>query len=340
MNVFPLLFRQQFAPAFQDGHGREIGYLRISVVDRCNLRCHYCRPETGQFHALPREKILRFEEIERVARLAISLGVEKIRITGGEPLVRKGLIGFIERLSALPGLRDLTLSTNAILLKPYAQPLYDAGVKRINISLDTLDAPTFAQLTGGRISDVLAGIDAAQTAGFTPIRINAVLMKDNNITQATELIDFCARQQLELRFIELMPMREGMDWQQHYYPISAFMARPEIIERINFDIITPQGNAAARYFPLRDGTGRVGFIEPMSRHFCAACNRLRLTADGKLRPCLSADNEVDLRASLRNASTDDDILQLIRQTTAGKQATSTYVFDQSGRQRSMIAIGG
>ena len=340
MNVFPLHFRQRPQAAFHDGFGRNIGYLRISVVDRCNLRCNYCRPEQGQFRALPHEKILRFEEMERVARLAIGLGVEKIRITGGEPLVRKGLVGFVERLSALDGLRDLALSTNAVLLQQHAQALYAAGVKRLNISLDTLDAPTFSRLTGGRLSDVLAGIDAAQSAGFSPIRINAVLMRDTNIEQAAQLIDFCVERQLELRFIELMPMREGMNWQQHYYPVSAFMARPEIIERIDFNVSMPQGNAAARYFPLRGGSGRIGFIEPMSRHFCAACNRLRLTADGKLRPCLSADNETDLRDSLRDGSSDDDILRLIRMTAAGKQAASTYVFDENGRDRSMIAIGG
>jgi cyclic pyranopterin phosphate synthase len=236
MNIIPIHFRpQQPTPPMADGFGREIGYLRISVVDRCNLRCTYCRPNSDDFHAVARDQLLTFEEIVRVVSMATLLGVTKIRLTGGEPLVRKGLVDAVARIAALPGIRDFALSTNAILLDKFAQPLRDAGLHRVNISLDSLNPNTFEKLTGGKLSHVLNGIHAAQDAGFTPIRINAVLMRDINDHEAASLIDWSIREQLELRFIELMPMCEGMDWQQHYYPFSELLAQSAIIERLDPD---------------------------------------------------------------------------------------------------------
>jgi cyclic pyranopterin phosphate synthase len=341
MNVYPLKFqRNATPPPVADGFGRKIGYLRISVVDRCNLRCDYCRPSADDYHAAPRQHLLSFEEIERAVRIAASLGVEKIRLTGGEPLVRKGIVELVARIAAVPGIRDLAMSTNATLLDEYAQALREAGLQRVNISLDTLDAQKFSRLTGGDLRDVLRGIHAAQDAGLTPIRLNAVLLRGINDAEAAQLIDFSIREQLELRFIELMPMREGMDWQKHYFPVAELLAQPEIIARVDMSAWQRQGSSAARYLPLRDGQGRVGFIEPMSNRFCVGCDRLRLMSDGKLRPCLPADNEVDLRSAMRSGSSDREIADLLRNAAASKQEIGEYRFEARGHQRSMIAIGG
>lgn len=339
MNVYPLNFQRHALPV-KDGVGRQIGYLRISVVDRCNLRCDYCRPAGDAFHAAPRQHLLTLAEIEKVVRIAAGLGVEKIRLTGGEPLVRKDIVELVARIAAVPGIRDLAMSTNATLLGELAQPLRDAGLQRVNISLDTLDAQKFHRLTGGHLHEVLRGIHAAQDAGLTPIRLNAVLLRGINDTEAGELIDFSIREQLELRFIELMPMREGMDWQQHYYPMSELLAQAAVLERVDADSWERLGSSAARYLNLRNGTGRVGFIEPMSNRFCEGCNRLRLMSDGKLRPCLPADNEVDLRSALRAGYSDAELTTLIRNAAASKQDIGAYRFERDGHQRSMIAIGG
>ena len=304
------------------------------------MRCDYCRPAADDFHAALRQHLLTFEEIERIVRIAASLGVEKIRLTGGEPLVRKGIVELVARIAAVPGIRDLAMSTNATLLGEYAQPLRDAGLHRVNNSLDTLDAQKFSQLTGGDLRDVLRGIHAAQDAGLTPIRLNAVLLRGINDKEAGQLIDFSIREQLELRFIELMPMREGMDWQKHYYPMTELLAQTEVMERVDMTTWQHQGASAARYLALRHAPGRVGFIEPMSNRFCEGCNRLRLMPDGKLRHCLPADNEVDLRSALRSGSSDGAMSAIIRQAAASKQAIGEYRFKEIGRQRSMISIGG
>jgi cyclic pyranopterin phosphate synthase len=346
MTVHPLKFQRHAVPppvvdsSVADNFGRKISYLRISVVDACNLRCDYCRPSADDFHATPRARLLSFDEIERIVRIAVGFGVEKIRLTGGEPLVRKGIVDLVARIARIHGIRDLAMSTNATLLAEHARALRDAGLKRVNISLDTLDAQKFSRLTGGNLHDVLRGIQAAQHAGLTPIRLNAVLLRGINITEAASLIDFSIREQLELRFIELMPMRDGMDWQQHYFPVSELLALPEIIERVDLSAWQRQGSSAARYLPLRHASGRVGFIEPMSNRFCEGCDRLRLMSDGKLRPCLPADNEVDLRSAMRSGSSDQDIEALVRNAVASKAEIGQYRFETNGRQRSMISIGG
>lgn len=341
MNVYPLNFKRHAAsPPVADRFGRKIGYLRISVVDRCNLRCDYCRPSADVGSTTPRQSLLTFEEIERIVRIAAEMGVEKIRLTGGEPLVRKGIVELVSRIAAVPGIRDLAMSTNATLLDEYARPLREAGLHRVNISLDTLDAQKFAQLTGGVLDDVMRGIHAAQDAGLTPIRLNTVLLRGINDQEAGRLIDFSIREQLELRFIELMPMRDGMDWEQHYYPVSELLQQQDILERVDTSAWERQGSSAARYLPMRDHAGRVGFIEPMSNRFCEGCDRLRLMSDGKLRPCLPADNEVDMRSALRSGGSDHDISGLIRNAVATKKEIGEYRFEVSGHQRSMIAIGG
>jgi len=339
MNVYPLNFQRHVA-SITDGVERQIGYLRISVVDRCNLHCDYCRPAADDMYSTPRKHLLTFEEIEKVVRIAAAFGVEKIRLTGGEPLVRKGIVELVSRIASVPGIRDLAMSTNATLLGEYAQALSDAGLQRVNISLDTLDAKKFHRLTGGHLHEVLRGIHAAQDAGLTPIRLNAVLLRGINDSEAGALIDFSVREQLELRFIELMPMREGMDWHQHYYPMSELLAQAAVIERVDGNSWERLGSSAARYLQLRGSTGRVGFIEPMSNRFCEGCNRLRLMSDGRLRPCLPADNEVELRSALRLGASDNEISNLIRNAAASKSEFGEYRFKSSDHQRSMISIGG
>lgn len=354
MNIHPLKFQRHAVPArpvafpvapqvanvVADNFGRKIAYLRISVVDACNLRCEYCRPSADDLHATPHSRLLSFDEIERIVRIAAGLGVQKIRLTGGEPLVRKGIAELVARIAAIPGIRDLAMSTNATLLDKFALPLREAGLKRVNISLDTLDAQKFSRLTGGNLHEVIRGIHAAQDAGLTPIRLNAVLLRGINTSEAAALIDFSLREQLELRFIELMPMREGVDLQQHYFPVSELLAQPEIIERVDVSAPERHGSSAARYLPLRHSQGRVGFIEPMSNRFCEGCDRLRLMSDGKLRPCLPADNEVDLRSAMRSGDSDTEIETLIRNAVASKGEIGQYRFETAGRQRSMISIGG
>lgn len=340
MNVYPLKFQRSIDQSFvADGLGRQIGYLRISVVDRCNLRCDYCRP-ADDFNSAPRAHLLSFEEIERIVRIAASLGVEKIRLTGGEPLVRKGIVELVARIASISGIRDLAMSTNGTLLAESAQSLREAGLQRVNISLDTLDAQKFSRLTGGNLHNVLRGIRAAQDAGLMPIRLNTVLLRGINDMEAGQLIDFSILEKLELRFIELMPMREGMDWQRHYFPVTELLALPEIRQRVDTSSWERQGASAARYLQLRDSAGRVGFIEPMSNRFCVGCNRLRLMADGMLRPCLPADNEVDLLSALRFGGSDSEIANLMRNAAATKNEIGEYRFEASGHQRSMIAIGG
>ncbi len=352
-HIIPI-FPHQTTPKLADGLGREIGYLRISVIDRCNLRCAYCRPQGDGFNPVQRDELLTFAEIERVVRMAVQLGVSKIRLTGGEPLVRKGVVDLVARIAGITGVKDLALSTNAVLLDTLAQPLKDAGLHRLNISLDSLDAGIFATLTGGNLQEVLNGIDAAQHAGFQPIRLNTVLMRGINDHEVGRLIEFSAKRRLELRFIELMPMCEGLDWQRHYYPIEELLQTTEIAERLHTETSDRPDGSAARYMTVRDSVAyghddentrqypptRVGFIEPMSNHFCSSCNRLRLMSDGMLRPCLSADHEIDLRTALRRGCGDDELLNLIRLATYQKQANSTYTYESVGRQRSMIAIGG
>jgi len=330
----------QHAWGFADRFGRQLTYLRISVTDRCNMRCSYCRPDSDLFHAESREGILHYEEITRIARVAADLGVSKLRITGGEPLVRRDLPQLVAQLAAIPGIGDLAMTSNGTLLAKYAEPLVDAGLNRINISLDSLHPHTFHTLTGSDLQPVLAGIAAARRVGMAPIKLNCVVMRGINDDEVPTLIRFASSEGATIRFIELMPMKQGLDWQQHYLSMDDLLQREAVRTLLDEAAVQEAGNSAARYLPLRDGSGEVGFIMPMSDRFCQGCNRLRLTADGGLRACLPADHQLNLRDLIRSGGSDEAIRTTFLRAAMLKPEIGHYDFDEDGEKRSMIAIGG
>ena len=287
-----------------DGFGREISYLRISVTDRCDFRCVYCMAEDMQF--LPRARILTLEEILRVASTFVSLGVSKIRLTGGEPLVRQNLPWLVERIAALPGLRELALTTNGSQLARLAAPLKSAGLSRINISLDSLDSERFRNITRtGRLQDVLAGIDAAQAAGFRRIKLNSVILRGRNDDEVLPLVAFCRERDLDLAFIEEMPLGHIDEHDRAATFVSSEEIRRRIGERYQLLSAADDTGGPSRYYRMPDSSIRVGFISPHSHNFCASCNRVRVTAEGRLLLCLGNEHSVDLRGILR-AYPDDD----------------------------------
>lgn len=332
------------ASGLMDRFGRQLTYLRISVTDRCNMRCDYCRPAADTYQAESHAQILRYEEIERIVSIAAEMGVSKLRITGGEPLVRKGMLELIEKLAKIPGIQDLSMTSNATLLKKYAQRLADAGLNRINISLDSLNALRFRKLTGGELAPVLAGIQAAKEAGLGPVKLNTVLMRGINAggdhCEVAELIDFASENGATIRFIELMPMKQGMDWDKNYISIDEILQRDDVRQRIDVHAPLQAGNTAARYLPLKGGGGDVGFIMPMSERFCEGCNRLRLTADGGLRSCLPDDDQLNLRDLIRAGGSNDDIRTVFMRSALMKPEIGVYDFDADSDKRSMISIGG
>jgi cyclic pyranopterin phosphate synthase len=324
-----------------DSWGRAHNNLRISVTDRCNIRCVYCMPE--EVHFQPRAKLLSFEEIERFVRIALPLGIDKVRLTGGEPLVRKNLVTLVEKLAPIPGLKDIGLTTNGILLAPYARSLRDAGLKRINISLDTMDAARFERLTRRTgLEQVIEGILAAKAAGFSPVKVNAVAIRGETEEDVLPLALFARQHGLELRFIEYMPLDAGHLWEREKVLFAA-----DIIELLTheFGPLAPASNQDPRTpaldYEYSDGGGIVGFIASVSRPFCMSCNRIRLTADGKLRNCLFSLEETDVRGLLRGGAPDSEIVQAIRDCVASKWEgheinTSRYIQPE----RLMHSIGG
>ena len=280
-----------------DPFGRSIDYLRLSVTDRCDLRCGYCLPKGFKGFEEPAHW-LTFEEIERVVAAFTALGVRRVRLTGGEPLMRRGLTELAERLSALPGLDDLSLSSNATQLESLAGPLARAGVRRLNVSLDSLDPEVFRQVTGGDLARVLRGIAAAREAGMEPIRVNTVVMRGVNDAEIENILDYCAAHGFTLRLIETMPM--GATGQA---ALSAFGDLEPIKRRLEqrFELIPDilPGGGPARYYRVAGTETRLGFITPLSQHFCATCNRVRLTVEGTLYLCLGQDHSYPLRDLLR-----------------------------------------
>jgi cyclic pyranopterin phosphate synthase len=301
-----------------DRFGRVHNNLRISVTDRCNIRCVYCMPETVQF--LPKERLLSFEEIARFVRAATSVGIDKIRLTGGEPLVRRDLPDLVAQIAAIPGIADVGLTTNGILLAPMARDLYDAGLRRINISLDTMDPARFFELTRRTgWEQVIEGILAAKAAGFDPVKVNAVAIKGVTDPDVVPLAMFCREHGLELRFIEYMPLDAGNLWER-----DKVLFASEILEILSRDIspLSPAPDqdprAPAVDYLYEDGGGCVGMIASVSRPFCMSCNRVRLTADGKLRNCLFALDETDVRSLLREGADDDQLVQALKDSVASK----------------------
>ena len=328
-----------------DGYNRNINYLRISITDRCNLRCSYCMPKEG-VSAVGHEDVLKYEEILRIVRIAVKLGITKVRITGGEPLVRRGVVDFIARLSDIAGLTDISLTTNGILLAPFAEPLFAAGIKRINISLDSLNEAKYAKITrGGELSAVLRGIEAVYQAGLQPIKINTVVIKGVNDDEILDFARLTLHKPFQIRFIELMPMGQaGLGSADQYISNDVIMERIKSVYRLE-----PRGegkngtDGPARMFKIKGGVGEIGFISPLSHLFCESCNRLRLTADGHLRACLLQDKDVGLREALRNGCRDEELELLMSGLIAAKPGQHEIGGDKNQVKKcakEMSAIGG
>jgi GTP 3',8-cyclase len=372
-----------------DSFGRTIDYLRVSVTDRCNFRCVYCMPEEGAPIA-PKEQILRFEEIERLLRIAAGLGMRKVRLTGGEPLVRKDIVQLVERVASIPGIEDISLTTNGLLLPRLAPELAAAGLHRVNISLDTLRADRFQPIARrGSLEDVLAGIDASLAAGLAPIKLNAVVMRGVNDDEAADFAAMTREQPFHVRFIELMPINwsTGDDSMKDFYALAGapagqnvrlfakedaasfrsgfqfaeldaqegmlnaaqmrrmFISAAEIRERVEsalgpMEPAEVKTNGPARTFRLPGALGTVGFISQITNDICASCNRLRLTADGFLRPCLMADGEVDLRTPLREGASDQAIRDLFLLTVKHKPFEHRLEDGMAPIGRNMSQLGG
>ncbi len=303
-----------------DTFGRLHDNLRISVTDRCNIRCFYCMPETGSEY-VDRAEILSFEEIERFVKIAVDLGVTKIRLTGGEPLVRKHLPKLIASLSKIPGIRDIAMTTNGVLLADQAQALYDAGLRRLNVHLDTLDRERFLHITRrDDLPRVLAGLERAQALGFGPIKLNVVAVKNLIEPDIVPMARFGREHGIEIRYIEFMPLDHQSIWDR-----SRVLLMDTMLEMLRSEIgplepvADPDPRAPATEFRFADGMGGVGFIASVSKPFCLNCNRLRLTSDGKLRYCLFAIDETDVKGLLRAGTLNDEaIAQTIRQTVRDK----------------------
>jgi GTP 3',8-cyclase len=332
----------EVVPSLIDSLGRVHTNLRISVTDRCNIRCFYCMPDEN-VRFLPRREILTFEEIERFVRVVAALGVNKLRLTGGEPLVRSELPRLVERLASIPGIRDIALTTNGILLEEHAQPLKDAGLSRINISLDALTEETFKRIARrDGLDRVLAGIHAAQRAGFQRIRLNAVAIKGITEPEVVPLANFARQHGMEMRFIEFMPLDAENRW-QHDQVLSGEEIRRLIEAAIGAlePAERPDPSQPATDFRFADGSGTVGFINPVTQPFCEDCNRLRITAEGKVRNCLFSTIEWDARALLRGGGTDQELTQLVRDCVrAKKPGHGIDSADFVRPQRAMYEIGG
>ncbi|MEJ2391505.1 MAG: GTP 3',8-cyclase MoaA [Gammaproteobacteria bacterium] len=292
-----------------DRFGRKIEYLRLSVTDRCDLRCQYCLPKGYRDFETP-ESWLSFDEIERVIHAFAQLGTRRIRITGGEPLVRPNISQLAARLAALPGIEDLSLSTNATRLAKQATALYQAGISRINVSLDSLQAARYRQLTGGKLEKVIDGLMAARRAGFAPIKINMVVMRDHNEDEIEDMVAFCLEHGFTLRLIETMPMGDtGRAASQDYVNLQEVKAR--LARRYDLiDSVMP-GGGPARYVRIAGTDLRIGFITPISQHFCETCNRVRLSVDGTLHTCLGQNDSYGLRDALRQGCSDHELQQHI-----------------------------
>ncbi len=332
----------------KDAHGRVIDYLRISLTDRCNFRCIYCMPEDGVCQ-LAHDQILRIEEIEQLVAVAASIGIKSIRLTGGEPLVRKGVVDLVRSITSTPGIENVSMTTNGVLLPAMADELKQAGLSRVNISLDTLDPEQFREITRvGKLEDTLAGIDAALAAGFDPVKVNAVTVRrlDQDFLAFAKL---SLERPLHVRFIEYMPVgtssgADGCGWGKE-----DVIPSEELFAIINERAVSeglpelqaagknqPIGWGPARYFEFPGAQGTVGFISPLSRHFCSECNRLRLTADGKVRPCLFSDTEYDVREALRTGG--ETAVREVLYEALGAKPDEHH--DKVGTERNMSQIGG
>ncbi len=325
-------------PVLLDPFSRRIEYLRLSVADKCNLRCFYCLPENFSDFEQP-DHWLTFDEIERVIRAFTELGVARVRITGGEPLVRKNLTQLATQLNALPGLDDLSLSTNAVLLQRHAMQLYDAGISRINVSLDSLRDDRFKQITGGSLQTVLDGLVAAKDAGFSPVKINMVAMKGINDDEFEDMVEFCLEHDFTLRLIETMPVGEtGTHASNHFLDLQ--QVKQQLGNRFELIPGVMPGGGPARYMQVKNTNLRIGFITPISQHFCETCNRVRLSVDGTLYLCLGQDDKYELRPLLRQGISDDGLKNAIVEAISLKPEKHEFKHKPGQVVRFMSMTGG
>ena len=334
-------FGQAQGEGLTDAFARAISYLRISLTDHCNLRCQYCSPQEGQVK-LANEELLSYEEILRVVRIAVSLGIEKVRLTGGEPLVRREVLTFIKKLAEIPGLNDIRLTTNGVLLTNYAEALQQSGISKLNISLDTLRPERFQQITGvDAFAKVWSGISKARELGFSPIKLNVVALKGVNDDEFIDFARLTLTELLQVRFIEFMPIGASTLWDKGKY-----ISSQEIMELVKplgklEPVSAKRMDGPARIYRLPGAVGSVGFISPISHHFCDRCNRLRLTSEGRLRSCLLSDKETDLKTRLRSGATDEEIRELIVATILDKPKGHGISPDGGGScHGQMSRIGG
>jgi cyclic pyranopterin phosphate synthase len=325
-----------------DSYDRTIDYLRISITDRCNLDCLYCTPFGGR-KRLSHAEILTFEEILRITKAAVSAGISKIRVTGGEPLQRKGMVRLCRMLANIEGLENLALTTNGVLLEELALPLFEAGVRRINISLDTLIPERFEKITGrDYLHRVLNGIERAERVGFFPVKINTVVMRGINYDEIEDFARLTFEKPCHVRFIELMPTngRSSKNQSSLFVPVEEIVKKVKSVGDLCLEHET-KSFGPAQMCKLKGGIGKVGFITPMSRHFCGSCNRLRLTAEGKLRTCLFSETEIDIKEPLRKGISTEELIDIFRLAVKEKPQRHDLINNRgevSGR--GMYAIGG
>ena len=325
----------------QDGFGRRVEYLRISVTDKCNLRCVYCMPEEG-LPWLPRNHLLSYEEIAEVVRVMAGMGLKRLRITGGEPLIRRDLPTLVRALSAIPGIDDIAISTNAVLLAEQAVALREAGANRLNVSLDSLRPERIDAISrrAGSAEKIFAGMEAAERAGFAPIKVNCVVMRSMNADEVADFAELTRTRPWHIRVIELMPTGENTDLSRDDY-----VSSDEVLERIRAigelaPVAGPAGNGPATYFSFPGAAGTIGVITPMSHNYCDRCNRMRLTADGQLRPCLFGSLQTNLRDALRRG---EDVARLVRDTLRVKPERHHLVqgsAEGSGGLAALSEVGG
>ena len=322
-----------------DGFDRTIHYLRLSVTDRCNLRCTYCMAEEMEF--LPKHAVLSLEEMIRLSRCFVQLGVDKIRLTGGEPLVRRGIDELAQELGALPGLRELVMTTNGVLLDQHTKALRAAGVRRLNISIDSLKPERFKQMTRiGDLADVLRGIEAAQEAGFERIKLNSVILAGQNDDEILDLVDFAHQRGFDISFIEEMPLGEIDSHGRASTQYSSADIRTQLENRFGLLPSTETSGGPARYYQIANSNTHLGFISPISHNFCASCNRVRLTTEGRLLLCLGNEHSVDLRQIMRDGGSDHDLQQAIVDSMAIKPEKHFFDPQETRILRFMNATGG
>jgi cyclic pyranopterin phosphate synthase len=344
-----------------DSYGRILRDLRISITDRCNFRCLYCLPETEAAHNfyrgrwanlpnstpivqqwVPRSKILSFEEIERVVRVAVDLGIHKIRLTGGEPLLRNGVEELVARIAKIPGIQDLAMTTNGFLFPEKARKLRDAGLRRISFSLDSLDAANFKKITGrDGLEEVLTSITLARDLGFQPVKVNTVVIRDINDLEIVALAEFAREHNLSFRFIEFMPLDSARAWLKEMV-VSGREILQRLQERFTLKPVrSDNASETATRWAFEDGRGEIGIIAPVSEPFCGHCNRIRMTADGKIRTCLFSVTEHDLRAMLRDGTSDENIVEWLKGVVWQKEERHHIgEADFVPASRSMSCIGG